>query len=476
MLRRMFEGQYQPDVKPTPVSEEAPSGSDPAVPDREREPTRVYLADIGRVKLSTAAEEVAVAQRIESSERQLLRSLAAIPVAIRVLLRRASRVRRGEASIHELVLSHEGGEMDDAAAADMLQAFARIGRLARHRDRLRTALDRRLDPATRTHYAQEMASVESHIHALLVGQLIRPSVLESVLDELRQLAAEIERGDARATGRPRREQRRRLERRIGLPRRRFRLAFADVVRCERELRRAKQELMEANLRLVVHIAKRYLGRGVSLLDLIQEGNLGLMKAVDRFQYRRGFRFATYASWWIRQAVQRGVTDSSRTIRLPAHVSASLIRIDAARGVLRDELHREPTLQEIAKRVGMPSEKVRQRLLARMPATSLDAPVGEGTPFAALLEFEAPSPEELAVRRDLHRRLPQYLVPLTPREREILSLRYGLGSADREHSYAEIGRRYGLSRERIRQLEGEIMRKLRRAPGKRCPPRVARKCA
>ena len=233
--------------------------------------------------------------------------------------------------------------------------------------------------------------------------------------------------------------------------------------------------MEANLRLVVAIAKRYQGRGVPLLDLIQEGNLGLMKAVDRFQYRRGFKFSTYASWWIRQGVQRAVTDSSRTIRLPAHVSESLIRIDAARGVLRDELRREPTLQEIAERVGMPREKVRLRLLARLPPTSLDAPVGEGTPFGALLEFEAPSPEELAVRGDLHRRLARYLAPLTPRERGILSLRYGLG-ADREHSYAEIGRRYGLSRERIRQLEGEIVRKLRRAQGNRCPPPMTRKCA
>jgi RNA polymerase sigma factor (sigma-70 family) len=200
-----------------------------------------------------------------------------------------------------------------------------------------------------------------------------------------------------------------------------------------------------------------------------------MKAVDRFQYRRGFKFSTYASWWIRQSVQRAITDSSRTIRLPAHVNDSLTRIHAARGVLRDELRREPTLHEIAVRVEMPPDKVRLRMLAQAPTASLDAPVGEGTTLGSLLECEAPSPEEVVVRHDLHTRLAQQFAPLTGREREILSLRYGIGT-DREHSYAEIGRRYGLSRERIRQIEAEIMRKLRWGQRHRRPTRPTAKSA
>ena len=227
MRRRMFEGQYRPDVGSTSTWEEVPSGSDPPVPDREREPTRAYLVEIGRVKLLTPEEEVAVAQRIESRERQLLGSLTAIPFALRVLVRRASRVRRGEASIDELVLSHDGGDIDVTDAAEALQAFARIGSLARRRNQLATALHRRLDTAPRSRYGHEMACIESDIHALLVDQPIRPSVVESVVDELRHIVAEINRGEAGAARVPRR----RLERRIGPSRRRFRLAFADVVRC-----------------------------------------------------------------------------------------------------------------------------------------------------------------------------------------------------------------------------------------------------
>ena len=475
--RHMLEAQCRPDVRPAGVGEitdpgdEWSEGDRPEL-DREREPTRAYLSDIGRVKLLTPRDEVAVAQRIESCERQLLGALAGIPFAVRGLLRHASRVRRDEVPLTELVRASAHGVVDGAEGATVLQAFARIGLLARRREQLRNALGRRLDAATRARYARETALIEGDIRTLLVGQPIRPGVLESLVGELRQIAAPERAG---AAGALRREPLRRLERRVGLSRRRFRLAFAEVERCEDELRRAKQDLIEANLRLVVSIAKRYAGRGLSLLDLIQEGNLGLMKAVDRFEYRRGFKFSTYASWWIRQGVQRAVTDFSRTIRLPAHVSQSLTRIDAVRGALREELQREPTLHEIAERVEMSPQKVRHRLLAQVPPASLDAAVGEGTAFGALLEFDAPSPEEMTVQRDLRRRLAGQLAPLTPREREIVSLRYGLGS-DREHSYAEIGRRYGLSRERIRQIELEIMERLRRAQRDRDTVRVTTRSA
>jgi RNA polymerase primary sigma factor len=433
--------------------------------DAEREPVRAYLREIGRVKLLTPAEEIALAQRMESGERQLLGALAAIPWAICELVHRAERVRRRETPLRELVRFPEGRAIGEGDARAILEAFARIGCLADRRGELHAALRARLGSAMRSRYTRERLRIENDIHTLLLAQPIRPAVVDSLLADVRHMAAEIGRIDAESTGVARREQLRALERRIGLPLRRFWQAFADVERCEDELRRAKGELMEANLRLVVSIAKRYAGRGLPLLDLIQEGNLGLMKAVDRFEYRRGFKFSTYASWWIRQGVQRAVSDYSRTIRLPAHVSESLTRIHAARGALREQLRREPTLDEIAERVAMPPEKVHHRLLAQVPTASLDAPVGEGVPLGALLEYEAPSPEEVTVQRDLHRQLGQHLAPLTPREREIVSLRYGL-DAEREHSYAEIGRRYGLSRERIRQIELEIMEKLRGAQRKR----------
>jgi RNA polymerase primary sigma factor len=496
-IRRMFEARYRPDIEGPSNGgnghfrggweESEPAGGapiesgeeriQPALPllDAELEPIRAYLKEIGRVPLLTPPQEVAVAQRIETGQRQLLGALAAIPYAVRALVDRADRVGRHEMAIEDLIQPAAGGTFAAADVLTILQAFTRIGRLARRRDQLPGSLPDRTGTPTRTrqtrgvrHQADlnaEAARVETDIKTLLLGQPIRPAAIEGLAAELRAIADEIARVQAQAAGPLRTRRLEALEARIGLSRARFRRAFAEVVRWDDEVRRAKQDLMEANLRLVVSIAKRYVGRGLPFLDLIQEGNLGLMKAVDRFQYRRGFKFSTYATWWIRQAVQRAITDLARTIRLPAHVSESLTRIDAARGVLSRELDREPTLHEIAARVEMPPEKVRLRLEARIPTTSLDAPVDEGLPIGGLLQIEAASPEEQAVGRDLRRRLVQQLAPLTPREREIISLRFGIGT-DREHSHAEIGRRYGLSRERIRQIELEVLRKLRRGHHRR----------
>jgi RNA polymerase primary sigma factor len=213
----------------------------------------------------------------------------------------------------------------------------------------------------------------------------------------------------------------------------------------------------------VSIAKRYVGRGLSLLDLIQEGNLGLMKGVDRFQYRRGFKFSTYATWWIRQAITRAVADFGRTIRLPVHAVDALHHIERAKRALRAELHREPTGRELADRVELPADKVQLLLRARPIPYSLDMPVGlvgDDTPLGALLEVEAPTPEELTLARDLQSRVTGHLAQLSRREREVICLRYGIGT-DREHTLEEISRRFALSRERIRQIEADAMKKLGR---------------
>ena len=218
--------------------------------------------------------------------------------------------------------------------------------------------------------------------------------------------------------------------------------------------------MEANLRLVVSVAKRYLGSELSLLDLVQEGNLGLMKAVDRFQYRRGFKFSTYATWWIRQAITRAIADHSRTIRIPVHMVETLNRISRVNRTMLNEMGREPTPEELARRTGVPARKVRLILESSRKPLSLETPIGEDSDLGDFLEDKsAESPNDTLISQDLTHQVERALGTLSPKEKEILRLRFGIGE-EGEHTLEEVGKRFAVTRERIRQIETKALRKLR----------------
>jgi RNA polymerase primary sigma factor len=423
---------------------------------------RVYLQHIGKRKLLKAAEERVIGERIENAQRDLVMRLGDIPSAVQTLVALADRIRSKGEPAAELILLPEGGELKEEHITPALKAFARIKRRRLLIDDARAQLEHpRLGARTRAQLESQIERTRKAIAEELAAQPIRPSLVDDIVTELRHVDEEFRTLEHV----PREERLKRcqeLETRVGLTRAEFRKRYGRVQASEDTVREEKRFLMEANLRLVVSIAKRYMNRGLSFLDLIQEGNLGLMKAVDRFQFRRGFKFSTYATWWIRQAITRAIADHGRTIRLPVHVIESLNRLEKERKALRSERGRDPSPDDLAERLKMPVSKVRLLLDAQKTPYSLEMKVGEdeSTELGDLLrDTSIRSPEEATLEGDLSNEVTRALAPLSDREKEVLRLRYGLGT-DREYTLEEIGRRLSVTRERVRQIEARALGKLR----------------
>lgn len=413
-------------------AEEAEAGV-PAVED----PTRRYLNEIGKAKLLTAAAEVEIGKRIEAGQTELRRAFVAVPLIVRTMAALVARMKRGELPLEELIVFPEA----EPTPARVRAVSAALARLA----------DRRLSVA--------------RIADLFAGLPLKPALLEQFVLDLEHANAQIVALEAAPPSRQGARELRALQAHVGLSRKEFHAVAARIREYDLRVREAKRQMIEANLRLVVSVAKRYVWSGVPLLDLIQDGNIGLIKAVDRFQYRRGFKLSTYATWWIRQAITRGIADRGRMIRIPVHLVETLRRLSRTRGAMIQELGREPTAEELARRTRMRASKVRALLEVPGQPVSLQTPIGHDsdTELGDFLQDTQTAPADAGLATtEAAAHVAHALRSLSEKERHILQLRFGLGTG-REHTLEEIGGRLGVTRERIRQIEMTALAKLRGMP-------------
>jgi len=455
--------------------------------EKTNDPVRMYLREMGTVPLLKREGEVEIAKQIERGQKLILKSLSRSSIVVHEMLNLKQILQENPGRLKDVINLNDDEFSDDILFERYQQTIRQIDDVAELENKANLIADK-IKKESASSAKRRLLNLRLARYKIPIARIIRDldftnyqldhfkdaiieiknriadleHEIETLKDHRQQIADESLREELRRQIRRNQKKIRVVENKFFSNREDIQRTLDMIYQGEFMANEAKSKLVEANLRLVVSIAKKYTNRGLQFLDLIQEGNMGLMKAVDKFEYRRGYKFSTYATWWIRQAITRAIADQARTIRIPVHMIETINKLIRTSRTLVQELGREPTSEEIAKRMGMPVQKVRKVLKIAQEPISLETPIGEeeDSHLGDFIEDNAVmSPAEAVINLNLKEQTINVLRTLTSREAEVIKMRFGLGDGS-EHTLEEVGKKFNVTRERIRQIEAKALRKLR----------------